>query len=141
MIKVKQTEMLPAVLSLLVESWKTTLQDSDVTSFVLSLVVRLITSSTKLPESTIVLEKYFALISQVGCDEEQRGVLCRAGHGQDQEECFLLCLPILVNRFHSHFSFSHTRCICKNTCLHLPINRDEMASPLLQAAAVQALCK
>jgi len=116
MIKVKQTEMLPAVLSLLVESWKTTLQDSDVTSFVLSLVVRLITSSTKLPESTIVLEKYFALISQVGSDEEQRGVLCRAGHGQDQEECFLLCLPILINR-------------------------DEMASPLLQAAAVQALSK
>ena len=113
MIKVKQTEMLPAVLSLLVESWKTTLQDSDVTSFVLSLVVRLITSSTKLPESTIVLEKYFALISQVGCDEEQRGVLCRAGHGQDQEECFLLCLPILINRF--HFNFSHTRSICKNT--------------------------
>jgi len=117
MIRVKQTEMLPAVLSLLVESWKTTLQDSDVTSFVLSLVVRIITnSSTKLPESTIVLEKYFALISQVGRDEEQRGVLCKAGHGQDQEECFMLCLPILINR-------------------------DEMASPLLQAAAVKSLSK
>ena len=109
MIRVKQTEMLPAVLSLLVESWKTTLQDSDVTSFVLSLVVRIITnSSTKLPESTVLLEKYFALISQVGRDEEQRGVLCKAGHGQDQEECFMLCLPILINRCNSSHALSTT---------------------------------
>ena len=99
MIRVKQTEVLPAVLSLLVESWQTTLQDSDVTSFVLSLVVRIITSSTKLQESTLVMDKYFALISQVGSDGEQRGVLCRVGHGEDQEGCFLLSLPILINRY------------------------------------------
>ena len=97
MIKVKQTEVLPAVLSLLVEAWRTSLQDSDVTSFVLSLIVRLITmSSTRLPESTVVLEKYFALIDLVGQDEDQRGVLCRVG--PDQEDCFLLCLPLLISR-------------------------------------------
>ena len=105
MIRVKQTEVLPAVLSLLVESWQTTLQDSDVTSFVLSLVFRIIASSTKLPESTLVMEKYFALISQVGRGVEQRGVLCRVGDGQDQEECFLLSLPILINRYHFYIIY------------------------------------
>ena len=99
MIRVKQAEVLPAVLSLLVESWQTTLQDPDVTSFVLSLVARLFSSSAKLPESTMVLEKYFALISLVGRDAEQRSVLCRVQHGQDQEGCFLLCLPLLINRY------------------------------------------
>ena len=97
MVKVKQTEVLPAVLSLLVEAWRTSLQDSDVTSFVLSLIVRLITmSSTRLPESTVVLEKYFALIDLVGQDKDQRGALCRVG--PDQEDCFLLCLPLLISR-------------------------------------------
>ena len=114
MIRVKRTEVLPAVLSLLVESWQTALQDSDVTSYNLSLIGRLIASSTKLPESSVVLEKYFALISRVGSDVDQREVLCK--DGQDQDGCFLLCLPILIKR-------------------------EEMARPHLQAAAVQALSK